>query len=181
MIFTIGHGNRPIEEFLEMLQGASVSLLADVRRFPGSRRNPQFSRDKLETALKQAGIEYVWLGESLGGHRKPAADSPNRALRNASFRGYADHMRTESYRAGLDELIRLSRSHCVAIMCAERLPWQCHRSLIADGLVVRGIAVTDLIGPEQMRSHELNSAARVQNGSPVYDVGAPADLFSKTL
>jgi uncharacterized protein (DUF488 family) len=149
----------------------------DVRRFPGSRRNPQFSQDELKTALQAVSIEYLWLGESLGGHRKPDPDSPNRALRNTSFRGYADHMRSESYRAGLDELIRRSQSQCVAIMCAERLPWRCHRSLIADSLVSRGISVRDLIGLSEARSHRLHPAARVENSLPVYDVGAPGDLL----
>lgn len=177
MIFTIGHGNREASELISLLQDADIELLADVRRYPGSRRHPHFSRENLEAILQKEGIVYYRLGQSLGGLRKPVAASPHSALKNSSFRAYADHMGSDEYQAGLEELIRQSKERRVAIMCAERLPWQCHRSLIADSLVARGISVTHLIGPKQTMAHALNPAARVRDGLPVYDVGAQADLL----
>jgi uncharacterized protein (DUF488 family) len=175
-IFTIGHGSRPLDELLALLHGASVQSLLDVRAFPGSRRHPQFGRSQLEHSLPAAGIEYVWEGEALGGRRRPRPDSRHVALRNASFRAYADHMQTEAFRAGVQRLIE-ERARCtIAVMCAERLPWQCHRYMIADFLVASGVEVLHLIDGGKPRPHELRAEARMTHHGLIYDVGPQGDL-----
>jgi uncharacterized protein (DUF488 family) len=175
-IFTIGHGNRTLGDFMALLQSVSLELLFDVRAFPGSRRHPHFGRTQLEDSLPAAGIEYVWEGDALGGRRRPRPDSPHVALRNASFRAYADHMQNDAFRAGVQRLIEEGTRRTVAIMCAERLPWQCHRYMIADFLVAEGIEVLHLIDGSKPRSHELRKEARVTRDGLIYDLGEQASL-----
>lgn len=176
IVHTIGHGNRAGAEFVELLRRNGVRRLVDVRAFPASRRHPQFARDALQQALGEAGIEYVWAGESLGGRRRPTADSPNIALRNASFRAYADHMLRPPYQAALEHLIAEAHGQSTAIMCAERLPWRCHRYLIADSLVARGVDVRHIISDDAPRAHALNPIARRAGAALIYDRATQAEL-----
>lgn len=175
-IYTIGHGNRAIGELIGLLTEAAVECLVDVRAYPASRRHPQFSRDALERSLPGAGIRYIWEGKSLGGRRKAAADSPHIALGSAGFRAYADHMETADFRAGAGRLFELAGATRTAIMCAERLPWECHRNLISDSLVARGLRVLHLMGPGQSREHALNPVARQDGERLIYDARAQLGL-----
>jgi len=180
-IHTIGHSTRSVEELIGLLRESGIRLLVDVRRYPGSRRHPQFGRDALAAALRAAGIEYVHEPD-LGGRREPRPDSPNTAWRNSGFRGYADYMATPPFRAALERLVARGEEEPTAIMCAEAVPWQCHRRLIADALVARGIPVIHILGPERTESHELHPDARVgPDGTVSYPAGgegpAQADLF----
>ncbi len=176
VIHTIGHGNRPLTEFTELLQRPNIATLVDVRAFPGSRRHPHFGRGELERTLPSTGIEYVWEGASMGGRRRPRSDSPHVALRNASFRAYADHMETAEFRDGVERLLVRARKGRIAIMCAERLPWQCHRYMIADYLVARGITVLHLMDAAPPREHKLRSEARVSGERLIYDCSTQPDL-----
>jgi uncharacterized protein (DUF488 family) len=172
-LFTIGHGTRPLDELLSLLHDARVEVLADVRRYPGSRRNPQFGRDVMAAALPADGIAYEWWGETLGGRRHGSPDSPNTSLRNAAFRAYADYMATPEFNDALDDLLRRTESRPVAVMCAETLWWQCHRRLIADAATTRGCEVMHL-GIGKPAAHHLEPSARVDaRGHLVYDGGAP--------
>jgi len=173
--YTIGHSNRTSEEFLELLRAHGVEVVADVRRFPGSRRNPWFGQDPLREALARAGIDYVHLS-ALGGRRgRPAPDSPNGAWRVEAFRAYADRMAEPEWRDALTELDALARERTVAVMCAEAVPWRCHRRLIADALVVRGREVRHILGRDRADPHELHEAARVRpDGTLVYPPPGPA-------
>jgi uncharacterized protein (DUF488 family) len=166
-VFTVGHSTLPIERFVAVLAAYGIERLADVRTVPRSRRNPQFNADALAASLRDAGIEYVPLGE-LGGLRKPRADSPNMAWRNESFRGYADYMQTEAFGAGLERLIELARERRTAIMCAEAVPWRCHRSLVADALGARGIPAIEILGATSYRDHTLTPFARVAGTTVTY-------------
>lgn len=165
-IYTIGHSNRPLEELMEILQSVSIGTLADIRRFPGSRRNPHFSREALKDSLPKHGIDYVHL-EELGGHRKPQPDSIHRGLRNDSFRAYADHMMTTEFRRGIDRLLSLPGP--VAVMCAESVPWRCHRNLLSDWLVHNGHSVVHLMSVTTRRDHEPLPVSRLRDGQVVYD------------
>ena len=169
-IWTVGHGARPLDELIAILQEADIRALADVRLMPGSRRHPHFGAASLEEALGQLGIEYQHLPE-LGGRREPRADSPHRALRVAAFRGYADHMSTDEFARGYGRLTTLARASRIAVMCAETLWWRCHRRLIADRLTVDGWKVTHLFAPGKSEPHVLWDAARIDNGHLVYDAG----------
>jgi uncharacterized protein (DUF488 family) len=175
-IFTIGHGNRSQDAFLALLESAGIECLVDVRAFPGSRRHPQFGRGALEASLPAAGIEYVWEGEALGGRRRPRPESPHVALRNASFRAYADHMQSETFRDGVQRLVERNARGPVAIMCAERLPWQCHRYMIADYLVAEGLEVHHLMDQTKPRAHQLRPEARVTQDGLVYDAQTQGEL-----
>lgn len=175
-VHTIGHGNRAADEFVALLQQARIERLVDVRAFPASRRHPQFAREALERALAEARIEYLWEGVALGGRRRPAPGSPNSALRNASFRAYADHMMRSAFQEGLERVIRLAGEKPTAIMCAERLPWHCHRYLIADSLVARDIPVLHIVSAGALQRHALNRLARVDGNVLIYDKGAQPDL-----
>lgn len=166
-VYTIGHSTRPIEELIGLLRDNGVTLLADIRTIPKSRRNPQYWHDALRESLSDAGIGYVAL-PGLGGRRRASKDSINTAWRNASFRGYADHMQTEEFARALDELIHHSRERVTAIMCAEAVPWRCHRSLVADALVVRGIEVLDIISATSLRPHVLRDWAHVEGTTITY-------------
>ena len=170
-IYTIGHGNRSIEEFIALLKEAGIECLVDVRAYPASRRHPQFGREALERSLADAGVRYTWEGKGLGGRRKPVKTSPHTALRNESFRAYADHMATGEFHRARDRLIALGAEQRTAIMCAERLPWQCHRYLISDNLVARNIPVAHLIVPGKIQTHEPSKLARNDRSELVYDVG----------
>ena len=178
-VYTIGHGTRAISELIEILRSASVGLLVDVRRFPGSRRHPQFNKDAIERSLRLAGIDYDWRGEELGGRRRNAgATSRHSALRNASFKAYADYMDTQQFRAALGQLEAEAQSGPpLAIMCAETLWWRCHRRHIADALALRGVEVVHLLDPTSHQPHRLHPALRTgDEGEPVYDVGTAAQL-----
>jgi len=171
-ILTIGHSTRTIEDFTDLLQAHGVRLIVDIRTVPRSRRNPQFNEDVLSASLKKSGIDYVRLKE-LGGLRRPKKDSQNMGWRNLSFRGFADYMQTPEFETGINELIRLAQDRSVAIMCAEALPWRCHRSLVADGLVVRGIHVEDIMSPTKLLEHSMTKFARV-NGKQITYPELPA-------
>ena len=175
VVHTLGHGTRSAEELIEILREAGVESLADVRRFPASRRHPQHNRVALAASLGTAGIDYIWLGESLGGRRKAsvAADaSPNGAWKVAAFRHYADAMPTAPFQEGFAALENLARASPTALMCAERLWWRCHRRLLADMLVVRGFDVMHLLAAGSSTPHELTEFARVKGD----DVSYPALL-----
>ncbi len=167
VIFTIGHSTCSLEEFIGLLRAHGVTLLADVRTVPRSRRNPQFNRETLPGALAAAGIGYRHL-PGLGGLRRPRPDSRNLAWESESFRGFADYMGTPEFEGALDELLELARRERVAIMCAEAVPWRCHRSLIADALVARGVRVEHILGPARRQPHALTRFARVEGGRVVY-------------
>lgn len=160
-VFTIGHSTRPIEEFVHLLQAHGVQHLIDIRTVPRSRTNPQFNRDTLPNSLKNAGLQYLHMPE-LGGLRHPRSDSENTAWRNASFRGYADYMQTPEFGAAIERLVELGGRRQVAIMCAEAVPWRCHRSLVADALTARGISVEDIMSDTRRQPHKLTPFARVE-------------------
>lgn len=164
-IFTIGHSTRSLDEFVDLLREHRIATLADVRTVPASRRVPHFAKGALERSLPERGVAYVHLPE-LGGLRKPHPDSVNGAWRNASFRGYADYMQTPEFETGLERLLALPRP--LALMCAEALPWRCHRSLIADALLARGVRVEEILGPRQHRPHEVTPFARVRRARVTY-------------
>ena len=176
-IFTVGHSVLPIASFLALLQAYDIECLIDIRTVPRSRHNPQFNADTLAQALEATGIEYVHL-RALGGLRHPRPDSPNTAWRNKSFRGYADHMQTQDFIQGLGQLIALSRGRRAAMMCAEAVPWRCHRSLVADALAVRGIHVIDILSDREAREHRLTPFARVK-GTEITYPPEQAGLFGK--
>ena len=166
-LFTIGHSTRGLDELVGLLREHGIAVLADVRTAPGSRRMPHFTKAALAADLPARGIEYVHLPE-LGGLRRPRPDSPNAGWRNDSFRGYADHMADLDFAAGLERLVEWSRDRHVAVMCAEAVPWRCHRSLIADALLVRGEAVMHVIGPGRTQAAVLTPFARVEGGRITY-------------
>ena len=160
-IFTIGHSTLPIEDFVELLRTNGVEQLIDIRTVPRSRRNPQFNRDALPQPLARAGIGYLHMPE-LGGLRHPRSDSRNGAWRNDSFRGYADYMQTSDFAAAIERLIELGGGKQTAVMCAEAVPWRCHRSLVGDALVARGITVEDIIGGARRQAHKMTPFAQVE-------------------
>lgn len=166
-ISTIGHSNRSIEEFIAILRAYDIRLLADVRTVPRSRHNPQFNHENLPASLRRAKIRYEHM-PGLGGLRRPRPDSTNTGWRNPSFRGYADYMQTSEFHENLERLIALAREEPVAIMCAEAVPWRCHRSLIADALVARGIEVREILSRTQSRPHSLTPFARLDGTSVRY-------------
>lgn len=166
-IWTIGHSTLPASEFVALLLRHGITLLVDIRRHPGSRNAPQFGQAALCEALDAAGIGYVHLAE-LGGRRNPMPDSPNGAWRNASFRGYADHMETDEFRTGLRELEKLAHSQRVAIMCAESVWWRCHRSMVADALEAHGWQVRHIMSDGTAKPHRLTSPAHIVDGELTY-------------
>ncbi|HEY6203122.1 MAG TPA: DUF488 domain-containing protein [Candidatus Limnocylindria bacterium] len=170
-IFSVGHGTRPIEEFLDVLGAAGVKTLADIRSAPGSRRHPQFGQAALAASLRAAGIEYVHL-RGLGGRREAAPDSPHTALKVDAFRGYADHLSTDEFAADCARLVAIAHERTTAFMCAETLWWRCHRRLLADRLAVDGWDVVHLLAPGKSEPHRLWDVARVVDGRLVYDDGA---------
>lgn len=169
-ILTIGHSTRTWRAFLELLRAHGVKRVIDVRRIPRSRHNPQFNRETLRTKLRAAKVGYVHL-RKLGGLRHARRDSTNMGWRNASFRGFADYMQTSEFEAGLNRLMKLAGQKRSAIMCAEAVPWRCHRSLIADALTVRGIRVDDILSMKRSQAHSLIPFARVQGHRITYPIG----------
>jgi uncharacterized protein (DUF488 family) len=167
-LYTIGHSTRPLDEFIAVLRAHSIQTLVDIRSFPMSRRLPHFNREALERALAEAGIQYVWLKE-LGGRRKKLRDdSPNLALRNDSFRNYADYMLTEDFQRGAAELIKLAEQSRTAYMCAERVYFRCHRMLVSDWLVAHGHEVFHIDGTGPVKGHVLMAEARLIDGEVIY-------------
>ncbi len=166
-IFTVGHSTRSAEEFSALLQAHGVRQVADVRTVPKSRRNPQFWSDALEASLVDDQIGYRWF-KKLGGLRKTSADSPNGGWRNESFRGYADHMLTAEFAEGLAGLLDYAAQAPTALMCAEAVPWRCHRSLIGDALLVKGHTVFDIMSPTQATPEKLTGFAVVDGGVITY-------------
>jgi len=166
-VFTIGHSTRTWEEFLELLRAHGIERVVDVRSIPKSRHNPQFNRETLSAKLHGARIGYVHL-RKLGGLRHARRDSQNMGWRNASFRGFADYMQTPEFEQGLQRLIKLAKQKKTAIMCAEAVPWRCHRSLIADALTVRGIRAAHIIGGKRVQVHRLTPFGRVRRECITY-------------
>lgn len=173
LVVTIGHSNRTIEEFIALLWTNEVAEVIDVRTIPRSRHNPQFNLDALPASLAAAGIEYSHR-EGLGGLRHAHADSPNMAWHNASFRGYADYMQSAEFANNVDDIVKLAASRRCALMCAEAVPWRCHRSLISDALLVRGVRVEDIIGPHGRKAHAMTSFAHVKGLTVTYPAAEPA-------
>ena len=181
-LYTIGHSTRTIEQFVALLREHGIELLVDVRRFPGSRRHPHFGSAALAASLAEAGIAYAHA-EALGGRRdsEAGAASPNTAWRNAAFRAYADYMATPPFQAALATLIARSAEKTTAIMCAEAVPWRCHRRLITDALLARGLPVADITGPGAATLARLSEHALVRpDGSIIYPAapGVQEDLFA---
>ena len=169
-VLAVGHSTRPAEELVALLQAAGVATLADVRTIPRSRANPQFEQEALSRTLARAGIRYVHLPR-LGGLRHARKGSAeNAGWRNASFRGYADHMQTPEFEEGLCELRTLAHDGPVAVMCAEAVPWRCHRSLLADALLARGVVVEHIVGRGRTRPHRLTPFARIDGRRVTYPV-----------
>jgi uncharacterized protein (DUF488 family) len=164
-LLTVGHSTRTIEEFVELLRSHGVEVLVDIRTVPKSRANPQFAGDALAKALPDAGIEYRWM-RSLGGLRHAHKDSPNTGWRNASFRGYADYMQTPEFQGALAELMEISGRK--VIMCAEAVPWRCHRSLIGDALTARGVEVWHLMGVGKKNRHHMTPFVKVAGDRVTY-------------
>jgi uncharacterized protein (DUF488 family) len=166
-VFTLGHSTLPWEEFIALLQIYGIEALADIRAIPRSRYNPQFNDAAMAAALPQAGIDYVPM-KALGGRRRPRGDSPNKGWHNESFRGYADYMQSAEFTQALQPLLDLSRHKRTAIMCAEAVPWRCHRSLVSDALLARGIPVIDILSKEDQRPHKLTAFAQVDGTHITY-------------
>jgi uncharacterized protein (DUF488 family) len=170
IVHTVGHSTLSLEAFLALLQAHGLTGIVDVRRFPASRRHPHFGREALADALAGAGVSYRWL-PALGGRRHGQSGSPHVGWRNAAFRAYADHMDTDEFRSGLTDLLALAGERPTAILCAEATPWRCHRQLIADVLVARGVDVRHVLGRGASEPHRLASFARVDGERVVYDGG----------
>lgn len=166
----MGHSTHALETFIDMLTSHGVTLIADVRIWPRSRRYPHFNGDVLAIALQSAGIDYVHL-PGLGGRRKPQPDSINKAWKIDGFRGYADYMQTTQFEENMARLIELSQGQQPAVMCAEAVPWRCHRSLIADALIARGITVMDILSSTKRKEHKLTPFARVEGTQVTYPAG----------
>lgn len=171
-VFTVGHSNHRPAEFLAILAAHGVRRVLDVRRFPASRKWPHFDAAQLLEGLLAAGIDYVGLPE-LGGRRRPRSDSPYTAWESEGFRGYADFMDTPDFAAGLERVTGLAREMPSALMCAEALPWRCHRSLIADALLARGWVVREILSQREARPHLLPTFARIEGERIIYDRGEP--------
>lgn len=167
VVFTIGHSTRSIADFIRLLKAHGVQRVIDVRTIPRSRHNPQFNRDRLSPALHRARLHYRHM-PGLGGLRRARRGSRNTGWRNAGFRGYADYMQTSLFRASLGRCIELAKRECVVLMCAEAVPWRCHRSLIADALLVRGIEVREITSGVRTRLHSLTPWARVDGVQVTY-------------
>ena len=173
LVMTIGHSTRTLEEFIGLLHTHGASCVVDVRTVPRSRHNPQFNKASLPRQLKNAGLGYVHL-PGLGGLRHAKRDSLNVGWRNTSFRGYADYMQTPEFALSLDELVQLANQVQIVLMCAEAVPWRCHRSLIADALLVRGIRTEDIMSPTRRQVHKLTPFAKVQGTAIAYPAEASA-------
>jgi uncharacterized protein (DUF488 family) len=168
VIFSIGHSTRPVHQFLALLRAHGIHTLVDIRSIPHSRRNPQYNQEALREAIEAGGLGYRYL-PALGGHRRARANSPNAGWINPAFRGYADYMQSEAFERGLCELLDLNRvAGPLAMMCAEAVPWRCHRSMVSDALVVRGTSVLHILGVDRARMHQLNPMARIEGAVLFY-------------
>lgn len=174
VLWTMGHSTRSIEDFIELLAAHAIQMLADVRKIPYSRHNPQFNQDSLTKSLQNAEIQYRHL-PGLGGRRKTRQDSENVGWRNASFRGYADYMQTGPFQNELADLMMMAQNRPVAIMCAEAVPWRCHRFLISDALVSRGWTVRHIISATSTQTHTLTPFAKLKEGRLTYPADNPAN------
>lgn len=174
-VFTLGHSTLPIERFLALLEAYGIERLVDIRTVRRSRHNPQFEEEALRSAVVAAGIEYVPL-PALGGLRRARKDSPNAGWRNEAFRGFADYMQTEAFAHGLEALVAMSVERRTAIMCAEAVPWRCHRSLVADALAVRDVPVVEILSESDWRAHKLTPFARVAGTTITYPPEQPSLL-----
>lgn len=168
IIWTIGHSTRPIEEFIHLLRSFKIEILADIRRYPGSKKYPHFNQSNLQAALKKEGIGYVSIPE-LGGRRKPKPDSLNTAWRNAAFQGYADYMESEEFKNAVNQLEELGRKNNVAYMCSEAVWWRCHRALVSDYLKVRGWKVMHIMSEGKATEHPFTKPAKEVQGKLFYD------------
>jgi uncharacterized protein (DUF488 family) len=167
VVLTIGHSTRTLEEFVQLLEVYGVTLVVDVRTVPRSRHNPQFNKETLPTILKHYGVRYIHMPE-IGGLRHPKHESVNTAWKNSGFRGYADYMYTQEFTDNLLKIVTLTRENRLVLMCAEALPWRCHRNLLSDALVVRHIKVEHIISKDSVINHELNSLAQVEGTKITY-------------
>ena len=168
IVFTIGHSNRTTREFMKILKEFDIEILADIRHYPGSRHNPHFGKARLRANILRNGIEYIHLVE-LGGRRRHLKDvETNAGWRSKAFRGYADYMQTEDFHEGMAKLMFLAEGASVAIMCSEAVPWRCHRSMVADALIVNGFSVVDLFNEKNARPHTLTSFAKVAKHNLTY-------------
>ena len=165
--YTIGHSTHSIDEFIELLKAYTITQLVDIRSVPGSRHNPQYGQAALQKSLTESGISYHYL-KPLGGWKRGVSDEQNAGWRNASFRSYADYMQTPAFTAGINELLSLTDTTPTAIMCAEAVPWRCHRSLVADALTVRGIEVRDIMSKTNAPIHRLTSFAHIKGTTITY-------------
>lgn len=185
IVLTIGHSTRDLGSFIRLLQDKGVTRVVDVRTIPKSRHNPQFNKDALPAALRAAAIAYQHASE-LGGLRHPVPNSCNHAWRNASFRGFADYMQTPEFERGLRKLITMAEKDRIVLMCAEAVPWRCHRSLIADALLVRGVRVEHILSTTRSQPHAITPFARVQGTHIVYPgsadtTAAPSKMARNSL
>jgi len=171
-VWTVGHSNHSGADFIRLLQAHGIECVADVRRFPGSRRHPQFGADPLAQSLREHGIEYAWLQE-LGGRRRGGQDDAGSAWRNASFRAYAAHLATDEFALGLERLLHMAAACRTAMMCSEVLWWRCHRSLVSDVLRFSGHTVLHILGEHEVRPHPYTSPARIVQGELVYSAEPP--------
>jgi len=176
-LYAVGHSNRTLEFFVSLLLGYGITHLIDVRTLPRSRHNPQFNRESLPENLKKVGIAYTHM-PGLGGLRRPQKDSPNAGWKNSSFRGYADYMQTDEFRENLERLIASAKKETIVFMCAEALPWRCHRSLIADALTVRGIPVHQIMSRVSAPLHQVTSWAKVEGLRITYPVDVRQQEFT---
>ena len=167
LVCTIGHSNRPLSEFIDLLRDNGITRVVDVRTVPRSRHNPHFAQDALPDSLREEGIGYTHR-PALGGLRRARPDSPNAGWRNVSFRGYADYMQTDAFRSEVRTLVEQAPGERCALMCAEAVPWRCHRSLIADALLMHGVRVEHIIGPRARKAHTLTRFARVSGTNILY-------------
>ncbi len=167
-LFTIGHSTHPIKEFISILKEYEIECLVDIRHYPGSRYCPQFKKERLKKSLEKAGIQYLHK-ENLGGRRRVNKESDeNAGWRNAAFRGYADYMQTKEFKEALKELMELAKKKTIVIMCAEAVPWRCHRSMVGDALLVRDFAVDDIMSATQAKPHKLTRFAHVYRKKITY-------------
>ncbi|SFH63094.1 DUF488 domain-containing protein [Planctomicrobium piriforme] len=176
-LFTIGHSNQPLEDFLDLLKQHQITALVDIRRFPGSRAFPQFNQETLSTALRDHGIEYHWF-ESLGGRRpasKSAGPSPNLGLKNPSFRNYADYMATGDFQTGIEALSKIAAAKKTAIMCSESVFWRCHRRLVSDFWTAQGGLIQHIFSSGEIKPHQMTEGAKINQGTVTYP--GPKTLF----
>lgn len=166
-IYTLGHSNRSFKEFIDILKTYKLKLVVDVRTVPKSLHNPQYSGSRFKQGLKRHGVEYIHMA-GLGGFRRVKKDSPNKAWRNKSFQGYADYMLTEEFEKNLKRLINRSKRKRLVIVCAEAVPWRCHRSLISDALSIKGITAEEILSETSHRAHKRTRFMKVKNSKPIY-------------